>query len=142
MAVKKNDKLLLKRLKKQVRTLQRKEEQTRNKLRVALKKIRKLGRQYKSKLSSKMRAMKGKIAEVQSTTYIKVAADLERKLLKGIEAKSKALKLAIAKIEKKHLTKLTKGVVKKGRRVRKVKGKKASSASKMKHTRRQKKARR
>lgn len=124
MAATKKQKALLKKLKKQVRVLQRKEEQARNKLSSALKKMRKLGRTYKSKLASKVRLIKGKIAEIQSTTYAKVASDLERQLLKGIEAKGKALRTAIMKLEKKHIAKLKKGVAKKGKKVgkkRKVK---------------------
>ena len=120
MAVKKNQKTLLTKLKKQVRLLQRKEEQSRNKLKAALAKARKLGRNYKTKLKGKMRAMKGKIAEAQSSAYGKLAANLEREILKGIERKAKSLASVLSKIEKKQAAKLTKGLTKKGKKPRKA----------------------
>lgn len=132
MAAMKNQKALLKKLKKQVRTLQRREAQSRNKLKTALKKIRKLGRSYKSKFVAKVRAMKGKISEAQASTYAKVAADVERQLKKGIEAKGKSIRSALAKFEKKYISKMTKGLAKKGKKAGKSKvrkGKKASSVS-------------
>lgn len=116
MVDKKSQKASLKKLKKQVRVLQRKEEQSRNKLKAALMKARKLGKAYKIKLKGKMRVMRGKIAEMQSSTYGKFAVDLERQLLKGIEKKTKSLAQALSKIEKKHALKLTKGISKKGKK--------------------------
>lgn len=132
MAAKKNHKLMIKKLKKQVNLLQRKEEQSRNKLRAALKKLKKLGRSYKTKMAVKMRAMKGKLSSAKGSAYAKVAADIERKLIKGIESKSKAIASAISKIEKKHTSKFTKGVAKKAK-VRK--NKKRSTAGSRKTTR-------
>ncbi len=116
MAVK-NQKALIKKLKKQVRILKRKEEQSRNKLRAALKKAKKVGKTYKSKLARKMRMMKGKLAEAQAAGYAKVATDVERQMLKGIEAKAKVLKSAISKAEKKHIAKLRKSIAMKGKKV-------------------------
>lgn len=132
MAEKKNQKALLKKLKKQIRMLQRKEEQSRNKLKAALMKARKLSRAYKIKLRGKMRVMKSKIAEAQSSTYGKLAADLERQLIKGIERKAKSLASALSKIEKKHAAKLAKGLSKKGKKTTKKARKSSSSKSKMK----------
>lgn len=130
MAVKRNQKALLKKLKKQVRLLQRKEEQGRNKLRTALKKIRKLGRSYKTKISKKLRTMKNKIVEAQAETYYKVAADIEREMLKGIEAKSKALKSSIHRLEKKHIARLTHSIAKKGKKLGKGKSYKPQTRGK------------
>ena len=115
MAVSKNHRALLKKLKKQVSMLQRKEKQTRDKLHSALKKMRKIGRVYKTKLANKMRMMKAKLAEGRALTYAKVAVDLERQLLKGIENKAKALAKAASKVEKQHAAKLAKSLAKKGR---------------------------
>ncbi|RDI44815.1 hypothetical protein [Aquicella lusitana] len=120
MAVK-SDKVLLKKLKKQVRTLQRKEAQSRNKLRAALKKIRKLGRAHKTKLLRKARLMKAKIAETQAATYAKVAGEIENQLQKNIDAKSKSLQTALNKFEKKQIAKLRKSISKKGTKAAKVK---------------------
>jgi hypothetical protein len=121
MVDKRSQKASLKKLKKQVRVLQRKEEQSRNKLRAALMKARKLSRIYKIKLKGKMRVMKSKLAELQSSTYGKLAADLERQLLKGIEKKTRSLAQALSKIEKKHAAKLTKGISKKSKKKKKTK---------------------
>jgi hypothetical protein len=115
MAVRKDYKTLVKKLTKQVRLLERKEEKARRQLGAAVKKIRKLGRTYKTKLASKLRTIKTKVAAAKTSAYEKVAANLERKMLKNIQAKGKALAAAIAKIEKKHVSKLTKSVVKKGK---------------------------
>ena len=116
MAVKKNHKALLKQLKKQVRVLQKKEKQSRNQLRAALKKMRKLGRVYKSKLASKMRIMQSKIADAQASTYARVAADIERQMLKNIESKARSLRMAIDRVEKKHINKLAKSIAKKSKK--------------------------
>jgi hypothetical protein len=136
MAVKKNSKTVLKKLKKQVRVLEKKEEQAKNQLRTALKKIRKLGRVYRSKLAVKARQMKGKIAEAQATTYVKAAVHLERQLLKGIDAKSKALESAITKLEKKHVAKLKKNLAKKGKKAGKTKKKTGNKMVPAKKTKR------
>ena len=102
MAVK-NHAALLKKLKKQIRELQRKEEESRKKLRAALSKARKLGRVYKSKLAD---------------VYAKVALDLERSMLKTIESKGRAIANAVKKFEKKHIVQLAKRVARKGKKNR------------------------
>lgn len=78
MAVKKSDTIMLKKLKKQVRMLEKKEEAAKNKLHAALAKLRKLNKTYKDKLNRKVRMMKDKIAKAQSSTYAMAAAHLER----------------------------------------------------------------
>ncbi len=123
MAGEKNYRAMVKKLKKQVKKLQREKERNKNKLKATLKKARKLGRSYKSKLTGKVRQMKSKIAETQSTTYGKVAANIERQILKGVEAKAKALVSVMKGIEKKHAAKLKKSVAKKGKKVKSAKQK-------------------
>ena len=131
MTVTGSQKALLKRLKKQIRVLQRKETQARNRLRTTLKKMRKLGKTYKSKLVSKMRVMKNKIAETRAVTYAKVAADIERHMLKTLEAKGKSLKNLITKLEKKHISKTAKLLTKKAGKVKKARKAKAMPVKKM-----------
>jgi hypothetical protein len=114
MVVKRNDRSLIKKLTRQVRLFARKEEKTRRQLSTAVRKIKKLGRNFKSKLANKMRTMKTKVAAAKNLAYVKAAANLERKMLKNIQAKTKALASAISKIEKKQVSKLTKGAAKKG----------------------------
>jgi|GEM_PF-4300476 len=53
MVVMKKDAALIVKLKKKVHLLQKKEEQTRNKLHLTLKKMQKLGKAYQRKLSKK-----------------------------------------------------------------------------------------
>jgi hypothetical protein len=120
MAVKNKNSSLLKKLTQQVRVLQKKEEQTRNKLRATLKKMHKLGNAYKAKLAKKMQVMQSKIVHAQSSTYIKMAANIERQMLNAIETKCKALAAAAAKIEKKNAAKLTKSVAKKSKKKKKA----------------------
>jgi len=115
MAVRKDYKTLVKKLTKQVRLLERKEERARRQLGTAVKKMRKLGRAYKTKLASKLKSLKTKVKAAKASTYAQVAANLERKMLKNIQAKGKALATAIAKIEKKHVIQLAKSVAKKGK---------------------------
>jgi hypothetical protein len=120
MAVIKKDTALLARLKKQVILLQQKEERARHKLHLTLERMHKLGKAYKSKLSRKMRLMQNKLSKTQVNAYAKVAAELERKLMKGIEAKKRAFALALANIEKKHVTRLAKSVAIKRKTHKKV----------------------
>lgn len=113
MAAIKDHTALLKRLKQQVKALQKKEEKTRHQLRLALKKIRVLSQSYKAKLAGKVRDMHGKIAETQLATYGKVAADIERQLINAIRVKSEALSTAVERIEKEFVAKLKKRASKK-----------------------------
>lgn len=129
MAVAKNHKLLLKKLQKQINVLQRKEERSKNKLKAALKKLQKLTKTYKSKIASKIRIMKVKLGEARSSTYAKIAADIERQLMKEIAAKGKSISNALDKLEKKHSTKLTKGITKKSKKSPRKIAKTASAAS-------------
>jgi hypothetical protein len=116
MVVTQKQKVMLQKLKKQVKLLQKKEEQSRDKLDAAIKKVKKLGKVYKTKLSKKVRSMQSKIAMAQAKVYIKVAADIERELLKGIEKKAKAVASAAARIEKLHAAKLAKVLSSKGKK--------------------------
>lgn len=107
MAVKKNNqKMLVKKLKKQVKKLQSRETKARNKLRTVLKKLRKQGTSFKRKLTIKARELQAQLADAQASAYAKLAVDLERQLIKSIRSKGKALAVVVAKLEKKHLSKL------------------------------------
>jgi len=114
MAAKDDHKLLLRKLKKQVRALQKKEEAAKNQLRVALLKIRKLSRAYKVRLAARLRASKARITEAKSS-YAKAAEEIERQLVKGIETRGKALASAISKIERKYATRLKRKMSKKSK---------------------------
>lgn len=116
MTVVKNHDDLVRKLKKQVRVLQRKEALAKTRLRAALTKIGKLGKSYKSRLASSMRAMKHRIADTEAATYAKAAISIERHIVKDIEAKGKAIKSAVARIEKKHAAKLMKNLAGKSRK--------------------------
>lgn len=98
----KPDAASLKRLKKKVRVLQKKEERSRQELRAALKKIRKLSHSYKIKLAAKIHKMKEKIAETQLTAYARAVSDLQQQIVKSVNEKSELLKAAIRKFENKY----------------------------------------
>ncbi|VVC76303.1 hypothetical protein AQUSIP_16120 [Aquicella siphonis] len=132
MAVASDHHLILKKLKKKIRLLERKEELARIRLRQALARIRKLSRSYKSKLASKSRRMKAKVAEVQASTYVKSAQEMERHMLQGIETKGRALASALIKIEKKYATRLKKSLARKGKRNGKSKSTAEPASKKMK----------
>jgi hypothetical protein len=131
MAGAKSHQHMLKHLKKQIRLLQRKEEQSRNQLRAAFKKMRQLSHSYKTKLATKVRVLKAKVAKAQASTYAKMAAEVERQLRKSMEAKGKAVAAAIAKIDKKHVVKLSRGVVKKAVKTTKRRPTKSMPSKKM-----------
>ncbi len=94
MDVTAKQKVLLKKLKQQIKKLQDKEEQSREKMRAALKKVNKVGQTYKVRLARKMREMERKIAHSEAACYAKIAVDLENQLVKGIKNKVKALTAA------------------------------------------------
>lgn len=94
MDVTAKQKLLLKNLKQQIKKLQDKEEQSRAKMRSALKKVNKIGHSYKIRMARKMREMERKIAHSEAACYAKIALDLENQLVKGIKQKVKALTTA------------------------------------------------
>ena len=125
----KEQRVLIKKLKKQIQRLQRKEEKGRHQLEAAFQKIRKVSRIYKNKLAIKVQFIKNKLAQMRASTYMGVAKNLEQQLLKNIEGKAKTLTSIIARLEKKHMAKLAKEIIKKGRKVKKTK---KISPSKMK----------
>ena|SRR3990167_6645807 len=117
----KEQRVLIKKLKKQIQRLQRKEEKGRHQLEAAFQKIRKVSRIYKNKLAIKVQFIKNKLAQMRASTYMGVAKNLEQQLLKNIEGKAKTLTSIIARLEKKHMAKLAKEIIKKGRKVKKTK---------------------
>ena len=78
MSIMKKQKSLLSKLKKQIRELQKKEERSRAQLESAFKKIRHMGKVYKTRLESKMRMMKKKVAAAEASSLVKVARLAER----------------------------------------------------------------
>ena len=91
MSMENKHKALLGKLKKQIHTLQKKEERGRNQLQAAFKKIRHLGKIYKTKLEHKMRLMKKKVAAAEASSWMKVAKLAER-VAKNAERATKVKK--------------------------------------------------
>ena len=91
MSMENKHKSLLEKLKKQIHLLQKKEERSRNQLQVAFKKIRHLGKVYKSRLEHKMRLMKRKVAAAEASSLVKVAKLAER-VAKNVERATKVKK--------------------------------------------------
>lgn len=113
MAVKHDHKRLLTKLKKTIKVLQKKEEQSRVKLQIAIKRIHSLARDYKIKLALNKRMMESKIAEVRKKSYKKIIEELEDMIIKGIKQRGKALSSAIEKIDSKTFTKASRKIRKK-----------------------------
>lgn len=120
----------IQKLKKRIHTLERQQEQGRKKLQCAMTEARKLAKSYQSKLNAKVRDIQGKGAFDQASTYARAALDMERKMLKEVEKKAKALAAAVMEIDKKHITQLVHNFMskfsKKGNGAAKTVGKKAA----------------
>jgi len=117
----KNQKALLKKLKRQIRLSQSKANRSRNQLRATVKKMRKMASSYKRKLSGKMRLVQSKVGAAQAAAYIKAAAEVQRQIHKRITARAKALNSALARSEKKFASRVGKNITKKARKVGKIK---------------------
>jgi len=115
MDVTAKQKVLFNKLKQKVKKLQRKEEQSREKVREALSKVKKIGDSYKITLTRKVREMEHKLARSEVACYLKIAADLEDQLVKGIKGKIKALHAAAKRVQQpaSKVKKTTKRTVKK-----------------------------
>lgn len=94
MAKVENQKTLLKRLKKQVSALKRKEKIGRNKLRAALRKVAKLTRSHQSKLDRKAKQVKAKLAAAEAKVYAKLANAMKKRA-KQVKKAKKAVKKAL-----------------------------------------------
>lgn len=96
MVAKQSHKAILKKLEMRVRMMQKKEDKAKAELRTVIKKMR-----------------------TQALTCMQVAAELESKVLKGIEAKSAAFASAVAKIKKGHSGSISPTLLKKSKQIKK-----------------------
>lgn len=112
-------------LKKRIHTLERQQEQGRKKLQRAMSEARKLAKTYQSKINAKIRETKGKGTLDQASAYARAALEMERKMMKQVEKKAKALAAAVMEIDKKQITQLVQSFVGKIRGDVVVKAKKA-----------------
>lgn len=119
MAAKKQHQAVLRKLKKQIIALQKKEEAARAQLRVALMKVKKLGKAFKRELDLKAKHVKAKVAAAESELCIKIANDIEHRLKKQVVAKTKAMSSAIEKFEKQFATGLAKAIKSKAKKIKK-----------------------
>lgn len=136
MAAVKDHRQEVKRLKRKLALLQKKEEKSQRRLKAALIKIRTLSKSYQSKLAKNIRVMRIKIGRVKASTYVKAADDIQRHLIKGIASKDKSLRSAIVKVEKKHIAKLAKDMAKRVKKSSKSNATHQELATGMPHTRR------
>lgn len=74
-----DNKALLKKLKKQVTVLKRKEKAGRNKLRAALAKLKKSGKGYKRKLEQQAKSASDKTSAAVAGVYAKLASNFRKK---------------------------------------------------------------
>ena len=108
MVIKENHRALLKQLKAQVKLLLRKEEQAKNELRAAIKKMRSMAKGYQREFTSNLRILQNKLAEAHAQGYAKAAIEIERQLLKAVERKAQAVAKVAAQMEKATAAKLAK----------------------------------
>lgn len=104
----------IQKLKKRIHALERQQEQSRKKLQRAMTEARKLAKSYQSKLSAKVRDIKGKTTLDQASAYARAALEVERNMLKVAEKKAKALASAVMEMDKQHIADLIKGLFSKG----------------------------
>lgn len=97
-----DEQVLLRKLKKQVKLLQQREEKSRAKLRCAMKKMRQMAKSFKSGLVN-MRVIKVKDSADTTSAYAKIAHQLEQQMLKNMAAREKALSDAMFKLERKNI---------------------------------------
>jgi predicted nucleic acid-binding Zn-ribbon protein len=83
-------KAMLKKLKKQVDILKRKEKMTRHKLQAAVMKVKKIANTYEKKLVKKTQDTKEKVAAAEAAVYLRLAESI-KKQAKSIK-KSKSVK--------------------------------------------------
>lgn len=114
-------KALVNKLKKQVKTLEKQEMASRKQMQDAIKKMRKAGEGYKDELASKVRIISDKMTHAHLSSYHKAAKKIEKQLMKIAQEKINAVALALAKIERKHATLLTKRFAKAKKKVKKTK---------------------
>jgi len=81
-------------MKKQLSASRRKEKTAKNKLRVALSKVKKLVRTNKSKLAKKAKEAKAKIAHAEAALYLRIAESIKGKARKT-KVKKKAKKTVV-----------------------------------------------
>lgn len=123
MVAKKNNanKDLLKKLKVRLQKLEKKEAQSRHRLRMFVKNLQRQSVIYKKKLAAHMKVLQSKINAAHADGYAKVAFDLEHQILKGIQAKAKALASALGRLDKKQLAQIKKSMPKAKRKKNKTK---------------------
>lgn len=126
MTAKQNKRLSLKRLQRQVALLRKKEQAASRKLHAALSRMHQLGKVYKSKLASKMKAMRSKFVADKAKVYVKVADDVKRQMQKKVSAHEKALEAVVANFDKKFAVNLTKSINKRAISMKKRKVAKAA----------------
>ncbi len=121
----KNTKTLIRRLKKQVRALHRKEKAASHQLQKTFRKIKALGKVYERKAAAHLRKMKAKVASAQAGAYLKSAREVEKHVKQKVHAKQKALGRVLSRFEKHFGAKLSKTLQQKAKRV--GKGKKSAT---------------
>jgi long-subunit acyl-CoA synthetase (AMP-forming) len=91
----KNQQGLLKKFKKQVSFLKRKEKASRNKLRSALLKVNKLIKANQTKLNRKAKEVKAKLAAAEAAVYEKLAKTIKNRAKKVKKVKKAVKKMAL-----------------------------------------------
>ena len=111
-------KVLIRRLKKQVLSLRRKEKAATQELKKVFSKMKVLGKAYERKAAANLKKMKTQMMKAQVGAYLKTAGEVERQVRQKVAAKQEMLGQILARVEK-HFG--AKTLPKKAKRARKAK---------------------
>lgn len=103
----------IEKLKKRLRSIEKKEVEGRKKLQLAMNNARKVAKSYQLKLHSKLRDIRGKHAVEKASAYACAAVDVERKFIKEVQKKSKHIKTAVARMDVRSVMKLINSITSK-----------------------------
>ena len=101
MSITAKQKKVMNELKKKIRSLQKSQEQTTQKLHTALSRAHELARVYQNKLAKKSNEMQRKLKEMQDSSYARAFSDLQKEVKKDLRTKAKALVSILCQLDKK-----------------------------------------
>jgi hypothetical protein len=101
------------RLKKKIKSLEQKEAASRKKVKQAVASAKSVAKVCKKEFEKKVRDLKNSHALDKAAACAKSALHAERKVMKDVEKLCKEMTAAIVKMDKKHLSRVVKGFMKK-----------------------------
>lgn len=95
---------LIKKLKQQVKQLQRKEAQTKKDLKKALSQAKKVGKQYETKLTSELKSLRKGLSKTKADPYLRAVEDVEKRVKKKLLEKRDTMMMAVCELEDRFLS--------------------------------------